>query len=92
MEDDLAMEHNFYFDTRPGPAGSQTRETLRAWQKSGHDLHSMFIDPLFVDPARGNFRLRPESPVLRSGFRQIDLRKVGPRAKFRRPDSEEPSK
>ena len=40
-----------------GLAGSQTRETLRAWQKSGHDLHSMFIDPLFVDPARGDFRL-----------------------------------
>lgn len=90
MGDDLAMDHNFYYDTRPGLAGSQTRETLRAWQKSGHDLHSMFIDPLFVDPARGDFRLRPDSPALRSGFRQIDLSTVGPRAEFRRPDADEP--
>jgi hypothetical protein len=90
--DDLAMDHNFYFDTRPGLAGSQTRETLRAWQKTGHDLHSIFIDPLFVAPDRGDFRLRPDSPTLRSGFRQLDLRNAGVRAEFHRPDSDEPIK
>ena len=30
------------------------------------------------------------SPALRSGFRQIDLSTVGPRAEFRRPDADEP--
>ena len=82
--DDLQMDHNIYFDARATTGDSQTRETLRAWQKRGHDLHSLFADPLFVAPRREDFRLQPNSPALRSGFRQIDLSAVGLRPKFRR--------
>ena len=75
--DDLQMDHNIYFDTRALTGDRQTRETLRAWQKRGHDLHSLFIDPLFVAPRQEDFRLPPDSPALRFGFRQIDLSGVG---------------
>jgi parallel beta-helix repeat protein len=42
--------------------------TLEEWQGEGYDLHSLAADPLFVEPAAGDFRLRPESPALALGF------------------------
>ncbi|HOY57121.1 MAG TPA: right-handed parallel beta-helix repeat-containing protein [Verrucomicrobiota bacterium] len=35
-------------------------------------------DPLFVDAARGNFELKPESPAWKLGFRRIPFEKIGP--------------
>jgi len=86
MDHDLELDRNVYFDTRAREGASRSRETLRAWQRSGHDIHSLFADPLLVAPDRGDFRLQPASPALRCGFRQIDLTGVGVRAKFRRND------
>jgi hypothetical protein len=53
--------------------------TFAQWQQRGQDVHSMIADPLFRDPARGDFSLGPESPALKLGFRPIDLRGVGVR-------------
>lgn len=74
--DDVQMDHNIYFDTRGHL--SQSLEDLRNWQKRGHDLHSLWVDPLFVAPLRGDFRLRTNSPALAFGFGQIHLRHAGP--------------
>jgi hypothetical protein len=83
--DDLKMDHNIYFDTRSTTGDNSTQEALRAWQQRGHDLHSLFVDPLFAAPRKDDFRLQPNSPALRFGFRQIDLRGVGVRPMYRRP-------
>ena len=50
----------------------------KAWKATGKDEHSVFADPLFVDPANHDYRLRPESPALGLGFKQIPLDKIGP--------------
>jgi len=54
-----------------------------AWRKRGHDAHSVVADPLFVDPARDDYRLRPESPAWRLGFKPISVDEIGP---YRSPD------
>src|SRR5579863_2238250 len=53
------------------------RYTLQEWQNLGFDLHSVFGDPLFVDPANHDFQVRPESPALRVGFKNFEMGKWG---------------
>jgi len=52
--------------------------TWDAWRARGVDARSIVADPLFVDPDRGDFRLRPGSPALAVGFVPIDASDVGP--------------
>jgi len=42
------------------------------------DEHSIVADPLFVDPARDDYRLRDDSPAFKLGFQPIPLEKIGP--------------
>ena len=48
-----------------------------AWQKLGFDAHSVIADPQFVDPERGDYRLRPTSPALALGFKQLPFEQMG---------------
>ena len=42
--------------------------SFEAWrQGTGLDAHSRVVDPLFVDPANGDFHLKPDSPALKTG-------------------------
>ncbi len=70
------MDNNLYWVTsgeRPVFSG----RTLAQWQAEGHDQHSIVADPGFVDPAAGDFRLRPDSPALKVGFKPIDIDAAG---------------
>ena len=49
-------------------------QTLRAQGVSQTDAYA---DPMFVDLKPGDFRLKPDSPALKMGIRQIDLKGVG---------------
>lgn len=55
---------------------------FKQWQAAGMDPGSVIADPLFVNPAKGDFRLRQNSPALKIGFRPFDLTGVGPRPEF----------
>ncbi len=50
---------------------------LAQWQKMGHDVHSVFADPLFRDPAKGDWRLKEGSPALAMGFKPFDPSEAG---------------
>ncbi len=50
------------------------------WRALGVDQHSVMADPLFVDPAHHDYRLKPESPALKLGFKPIPMEKIGPYA------------
>ncbi len=81
-KDRYDMDYNVYFDARPGAGPMKfSGASLEAWQKRGHDQHSVVGDPLFVNAEAFDFRLKPESPALKLGFKPIDLSKVGPRKK-----------
>lgn len=43
------------------------RDTLAQWPQSGQGKHHPWADPMFVDAANGDFRLRPGSPAIGSG-------------------------
>lgn len=76
--DKFVMDRNLYWDTSH-PAGDLKfgEASLAQWQARGHDRNSRIADPLFVDPARFDFRLRPESPAFKLGFEPIDTSKIG---------------
>jgi hypothetical protein len=50
------------------------------WQQEGKDRHSLYADPLFVDPENFDFQLRENSPAFSLGFQPIDVENVGPRS------------
>jgi parallel beta-helix repeat protein len=65
-------DQNLFFKT------ADADSYLRDWRKAGFEMHSLIADPLFVDPAHEDFRLRPESPAFKLGFQAIDFAKIGP--------------
>lgn len=47
------------------------------WQEQGFDLNSVVANPLFIDPAKGDYRVQPNSPALRLGFRNFPMDNFG---------------
>jgi len=58
------------------------RYNLEEWRKLGFDQHSVFADPLFVDPAKRDFTVRPNSPALQVGFKNFEMGQWGLTADF----------
>ena len=55
-----------------------TNEQWKAWQKLGNDVHSLVTDPLFGNLAGDDYRLQPNSPAFRIGFKAIAIEQIGP--------------
>ncbi len=58
---------------------SSQRDRAR-FARHGCDVHSIVADPGFVDPTRGDFRVRPDSPALALGFRNFPMDGFGVRS------------
>lgn len=74
------MNYNLFFN--PGLKREEidfSGKDFGEWQKSGKDTHSLYADPLFKDPAHGDFNLLPDSPAFKLGFKPINMINVGPR-------------
>lgn len=73
------VDYNLYF-TADGSA-----DAYWTWQNknytgfsayktgSGNDAHSLFIDPKFVNAAKGDFHVRPSSPAINAGSTGIPI-------------------
>ena len=74
-------DYNVYFHESGGPVTflSGKKYTFDQWKAKGLGRHSLVADPKFVDPAKRNFSLKPDSPAFGLGFKPIDLSRVGPR-------------
>jgi hypothetical protein len=65
-----------------GPERQSRRVDLEEWRRLGFDRNSIFADPLFVDPARNDYRVRPDSPALRLGFENFKMGRWGITGEF----------
>jgi hypothetical protein len=71
---DADTDENIYFCVGHPELGA---EMLAKQQSDGVDANSLAVDPLFVDPANGDFRFKPDSPALKMGVKPFDMSKVG---------------
>ncbi|MFA6564410.1 MAG: right-handed parallel beta-helix repeat-containing protein [Verrucomicrobiia bacterium] len=58
------------------PRGAK-QENWNDWLAMGQDRGSLLADPKFVNAAARDYRLRPDSPALKVGFKPINLSSVG---------------
>ncbi|NQT92037.1 MAG: right-handed parallel beta-helix repeat-containing protein [Lentisphaerae bacterium] len=75
--------------SRGGTDGESEALSLEEWQAKGYDAHSVFADPMFVDEANGDYRLKPESPALKLGFESFSMDECGLLSDFPGPSPEE---
>lgn len=80
-KDSLVFRKNLYWPTDGKTPAHLTKShfTWSEWLKMGRDQGSQFADPLFVDIAKRNFRLKPGSPAKKIGFKPWDLTLAGVR-------------
>ena len=71
-----ASRNNLYWQARREPIAF-AGQPLAAWQAKGHEEGSLIADPHFIDPAHDDYRLAPDSPALRLGFKPIDYAMAG---------------
>ena len=79
----VAFDHNVYWRTDGKSDFRLGNLPLEQWQQKGLDVHSVVADPKFVDPAKDDFNLKPDSPAIKAGFKPFDQSDVGPRAEVR---------
>lgn len=76
-ESDYNLIWHFGLPLEVGLPGVPREKQWEEWQKRGNDTHSLVADPLFVNPDKDDYRLRPESPALKLGFEPIPVEKIG---------------
>jgi hypothetical protein len=68
-------EMDFNLTHKPDTTGSQPATQLQ--RQSGRDPHSIVADAQFVDPARGDYRVKDSSPALALGFVNFPMDRFG---------------
>jgi hypothetical protein len=58
----------------PAPGGNKE---IKLGFGQGFDKDSIIADPLFIDPAKPQAGMKPDSPAIKLGFKPIDMGRVG---------------
>lgn len=69
------VERNLYYAA--GVEEASTPKFLEALQALGVARNDVYADPMFSNLRHVDFRLKPDSPALKMGIKQIDLKGVG---------------
>ncbi|MGD0501000.1 MAG: right-handed parallel beta-helix repeat-containing protein [Bryobacteraceae bacterium] len=69
------VDHNLYYCK--GVEETGTPKFLQDLRDAGVALTDQYAEPMFVSLKPRDFRLRPDSPALKMGIKQIDLKGVG---------------
>lgn len=84
VEMNLNLYYNFrgekpVFSCNPKSMGEgfKKRMTMSEWQAQGLDKYSVYADPLFVAPEKGDFSVKLTSPALRLGFKNFPMNQFG---------------
>ena len=72
----VSLRNNLYWRAGGKPFDFAGK-TWEQWRAAGNDEGSLVVDPGFVDPAKRDFRLRPDSPALKVGFKPFDFALAG---------------
>jgi hypothetical protein len=75
--DNYKINNNLYWSTDGKPIAFYKGKSFGEWQQMGKDAGSQVADPLFMDAAKFDFRLKPNSPALQMGFKPFDYSKAG---------------
>jgi hypothetical protein len=76
-DEEITFRNNLYWQTGATPSKIRFAKGVGVedWRKSEPGV--LIADPLFVDPSKGDFRLRAGSPATKVGFRPFDIASPG---------------
>ncbi|MDO4628193.1 MAG: right-handed parallel beta-helix repeat-containing protein [Planctomycetia bacterium] len=66
--------------------GREDGMTYQSWLDAGQDADSVVEDPLFVNPSKDDYRLKPDSPALKLGFVELPFDEMGLKKSHFRPE------
>jgi len=75
-DDNYLLDYNLYWRSDAKPIDFAGMALVK-WQAKGQDQHSIVADPVFENPEKGDFRLKPGSPASQIDFKPIDMSGVG---------------
>ena len=77
IEDWGTFDHNLWWNVNhPDFVANKEIRSLEQWQQHQGE-HSVFADPMFIDPANRNYQVKPESPALKLGFKNFPMDQFG---------------
>jgi hypothetical protein len=77
------LDYNLFYNSGQNPnicqwlARSTFPFTWSQWKAAGLDAHSVLADPMFVNPAGGDFSVKAGSPALTLGFTNFPMTGFG---------------
>lgn len=72
----IQSDYNCYWDTRTEDIRFKDM-SLKEWQKTGKDVHSIIADPEFANPSNFDFRIKNKSVLRKTGFKVFDYSLAG---------------
>ena len=75
-DEGFKIDSNLYFNAA-GQAVTFAGQDAAKWRARGHDAASLIADPKFADAGRRDFRLTPNSPAAKIGFKPFDVTRAG---------------